>query len=212
MTRNLKAGGLALIAVLAMSAFAASMASAKYDSEIKTTYVHAVSTTNEVTTTTAGTVTCKKATFTGVLNGTQVSSVPPIYTSKVVTSSPSVSECTAFGFPAEVKMNGCQYEFLEPTSLKAGTKILCPEGKQIEIVAIGFCTMTIGTQTPGGSVSYANEGIGASRDVKITRSETGMTYGGNCGSGTNATYSGTTTMKGYSDSGLTNQVGIWATS
>jgi hypothetical protein len=214
MTRNLKALLLALTAVLALGAFAAASASAKYDSEIEKTLLHGTNTGEHTFTTSVGNVVCNNATFKGSQTGTLVNTPEKAYTAKTIKVLPSYNNCKAFGFNAEVKMNGCEYEFLEPTSLKASTKILCPTGKQIEIVAFGFCTMTVGAQSPGGTVSYTNEGAGSGRFTKTTSAVTGIVYGGNCGSGNNGTYSGVTDVRGYSKEPFepANQVGIWVTS
>jgi hypothetical protein len=208
MKSNLKVLGLALAAVFAMSALAAGSASAaKYHSEVETTWTHSHTTSVHIFHTNVGTVTCETTTTTSHTTGTGSGSD---WTTTTTKSAPTYSKCTAFGFPAEVKMNGCEYEFLEPNaSLVASSKILCPTGKTIEIVAVGFCTMTVGAQSPGGTVAFTNEGSGSSRVVKTVSSVSSIVYGGNCGSGTNGTYTGTSTVKGYKNEGLTEQVGIW---
>jgi hypothetical protein len=209
MSYRLQRLDIALTALCLIGAWAAGAAFAKYDSQVPKTWLHGTNTTHKTFSTNPGTITCKKATSSGVEVGTEVE--PGIYTASTIKFSTTLSECTAFGFPAEVKSNGCEVEYLEPISFKAATKILCPTGKQIEIVAIGFCTMTIGAQSPGGSVAITNEGTGSAREIVVSSSVTGITYGGNCGSGTNGTSSGGTRIKGFSDQALTHQVGIWTT-
>ena len=209
MTRKLRALGLVLLGCMAVAGANAAGASAKYDSEVEKTWIHGTSTSNYTFTTNVGTVTCKKTTTVGVSVGVNVG--VSTYTSQTGRAAPTYTECTAFGFPAEVKVNGCQYELLEPTEFQASTKIVCPIGKQIEIVAFGFCTMTVGSQSPGGKITMTNEGTGSTRTVKGSDALTSMVYGGTCGSGNNGTYSGTGVLKGFSDEAMTKQVGVWVT-
>jgi hypothetical protein len=210
MKSNLKILGLALVAVFAMCAVAAGSASAaKYHSEIKTTTTHSHTTSEHIFHTNVGTVVCKTTTTHSHETGTEAAAND--WTTTTAKSAPTYSSCTAFGFTAEVKMNGCEYEFGEPNaSNEAHSNVICPAGKTIEIKAIGFCTMTVGAQTgTTGAVTFTNEGSGNTRSVKAVSAVSGIVYGGNCGSGTNGTYTGTTVNKGYSDEAMTKQVGIW---
>ncbi len=212
MTRKFKALGLAILALCAMSAFAASSASANFDGEVEHVNLEGNQTGNHVFTTAVGTVTCKKAKFTGTsLSGTAVVGG---WTTSDITVAASYSECTAFGFSATVNMNGCEYTMTRTTidanSVPIGpVHVICPGTNKIKIVAAGFCTMEVGAQTPEGHVSYKNEGAGKSRDVLVTSTVTGISYSGNCGSGSGGTYSGGVTTKGFNTAG--EQVGIWTT-
>lgn len=211
MTRKLKVFGLAVVAVLAMSAVAASAASATYSFTAPEGPVFATGaqTTVNVFTTGAGTVECTTANF----KGTQSAA-----SSSDVTITPEYSGCTAFSIATtDVKMNGCTYTFTTPTVEKSATEfegvpphIVCPAGSQIEITPTSIfgsiCTVKIAAQTPtGGNIKYVNgPGNGTTtRDTTVTAAVTGIHYtstGGLCGaSGTNGTYSGAVTLKGYKD-------------
>ena len=217
MTRRLSVLSLALVAVFAMSALAASVASAKYNSEVNTTELTGSNdffngkkneTSIHVFTTNAGTVTCNVSSFSGASVGEK--EIVGGWTRKDLTTHPTYSGCEAFGFPANVSTTGCDYKFLEPNSeLKASTEVVCEAGKNIVINALGFCVMNVGAQATTGHVRYVNTGSGSTRDVDVIATITGITYNSPCGSGTNGTYEGTTTVKGYSDAAHTKQVGIW---
>jgi hypothetical protein len=189
MTRNLKALGLALVAVFAMSAFAASAASAaEFHSEGEGTTVEASQVATHVFKTTAGEITCSTATF----KGTQATK-----TASSITVTPTYPKGTChiiiFGtVSAEVNMNGCEYKLYSSGS----ADVLCPAGKKAIVTAAG-CTVEVGAQTGKKTVKYANNGS----HIDITAELTGLSYnhtGFTCGtgSGTNGTYTGTTTAAG----------------
>jgi hypothetical protein len=189
MTRNLKALGLALVAVFAMSALVTSAASAaEFHSEGENTTVTASQVNTHVFKTTAGEVTCAKATF----SGTQAAK-----TASSITVNATYSEChiNFFGskVSATVNMNGCDYVLY--ASNKAD--IVCPAGKKIVVSAAG-CTVEVGGQTGKTTVSYTNK---ENKHIDITPNLTGISYnhtGFTCGtgSGTTGTYTGTTTASG----------------
>jgi len=167
MTRNLKALGLALVAVFAMSAVMASAASAesafKFKSEGTPTKLtgkqHAG---NDVFTTHTGTVSCNEAKYSGEQVGTEVSEV---------TVTPVYSECKAFGlFNVPVTTNGCVYTFKTGTKTGAtyagSVSIVCPEGKVIEVEAPG-CTVTVGSQANVGGITFTNIGTTTTREVTL---------------------------------------------
>jgi hypothetical protein len=207
MMRNLKALGLALVAVFAMSAVAASAAQAehKFTSESTTTYLLGEQKTKNVFTTSGGTVECTGAKFEGgPFSGTEL---------KSVTIHPTYTGCTAFGLNATVETTGCNYIIEAAGKEEMGTaKVECEEGKLIRIKPLG-CEVTVGPQTPTTpTVSFTNESTGKTADVLVTAEVGGITYtssGFPCGpSGTNGTYTGSVTTKGYSDSAHKTQVGI----
>jgi len=187
MTRNLKALGLALVAVFAMSALVAGVASAaEFHSEVETTTIKASQSNTHLFKTTAGEVTCLSATFEGKQTTKTASSI---------TVTPTYKEChiNFFGskVSATVNMNGCDY-----TLYAAGTAdITCPT-KEAEVVAAG-CTIKVAGQTGLSSVSYSN----IAKHIDINASLGGIKYshsGFTCGtgSGTAGTYNGTTTAEG----------------
>ena len=192
MTRNLKALGLALVAVFAMSALTAGSASAaEFHSEGTETTVIASQVTTHVFETTAGEVTCAKATF----EGNQAAK-----TASSITVTATYKEChfNFFGskVAATVNMNGCDY-----TLYASGTAdIVCPKvnevQKEVEVTGAG-CTVKVPGQTGLKSVSYTNN----ESHIDITPNLSGIKYshsGFTCGtgSGTTGTYTGTTTAEG----------------
>jgi hypothetical protein len=153
-------------------------------------------------------VKCKKATFTsGEIIGTSVASVEV---------TPAYGECTAFGQNSVIDSSTCKLK-LTASSVSAGNSgIVCSSGDII--VTVGspvVCTITMQAQTPTSSgVDYTNTGSGATRHILVRWTLTGITYtssGGICGaSGTNGTYTGTVTTKGYKNAAHTTQEG-WFT-
>ena len=220
MTRKLRVLSLALVAVFAMSALAASVASAKYDSEVKATGLTGSNvffngtkneTSHHLLTLNATNVTCNVSSFSGTNVGEK--EVVGGWTSKTLTVHPTYSGCEASSIPTNVSTTGCNYKFLEPNAeLKASTEVVCEPGKNIVITIVGLCVINIGSQATTGHVRYVNTGTGSTRDVDVIATITGITYSSTiCGNGSNGTYNGTTTVKGYSDAEHTKQVGIWVT-
>ena len=187
MNRKLKTLGLVLASVFAMSAIGASAASAaEFHSEVHPQSVSGTQTTSHVFTTDAGTVTCKKATFSGTTSAS---------TSATQTLTPDYNECTAFGFTnVPVHENGCAYIF----NANGTSEVECPSGKKIEITA-PFCTTSIGPQHfASGSHTYHNETSILWGFYRKTTHTTKMAYN-ECGTNkTNGTYTGNTDIKGAS--------------
>ncbi|HEX3293626.1 MAG TPA: hypothetical protein VHR38_07790, partial [Solirubrobacterales bacterium] len=192
MNRKIKTLGVVLASVFAMSAIGASAASAaEFHSAIHPQSIHGTQTGSHVFTTNAGTVTCKKATFTGTTAAK---------TSKTQTLAPDYNECTAFGFiNVPIHENGCAYIFYsEPAET---TEVECPSGKKIEITA-PFCTTTVGPQHIEKGMTYTNkekevEGKKVKEHIIAhTSIQTEIDYN-ECGTArTNGTYTGTTTVVG----------------
>jgi hypothetical protein len=217
---KLKTFGVALMAVFALSAVAAVAAqAAEYKSESASTFIHGVQATTNVFTTGAGTVKCEEATFSGTQTGASA---------KDLTLTPKYGKCKAFGSAAEVTMHGCQYTFTQPTGASSPFSaevdiVNCESGKHIEVdVPLGNCTLTIfpltGNATLGGSVDLTNQGSGTTRDVLVTSTITGIKTiaegtGTICGSKTveetTGSYTGTVTTKGYTNSSMVTQVGVF---
>jgi hypothetical protein len=81
-------------------------------------------------------IACEDASFSGVLREKAT-------TVKLV---PAYEGCTAFGFPATVAMNGCDYLLeLWPGSITGGSVALqCPEGREVTIeTEFGLCPVSI---------------------------------------------------------------------
>jgi len=176
MSRNLKALGLALVAVLAMSALTAAGASAeafKFKAEkTPTTLSGNQHGAPDVFTTDTGSVSCNEAKYAGEQVGTEVTQV---------TVTPTYSECTAFGlFNVPIDTNGCQYKFTVDTKVGATYEgkvdVVCPAGQVIKVTAPG-CTVTVGSQAGLGSITYTNVGAGATREVTVdVNITTGLAY------------------------------------
>ncbi|HST70743.1 MAG TPA: hypothetical protein VLI94_13940 [Solirubrobacterales bacterium] len=162
MIRKFKTLGLAMIAVLAMSAFVASTAQAQYTASSYPTSVGMYTALgNDVFTTEGGTVECQ-GTYGGHLNEA----------SNSLTISPYYENCKAFGFvSATVTMNGCAYIFDRQSATSSTATVECATGNKIQVIA-GNCEVTIGAQSPTGSVATSN-GAGF---VNVQANVTGIAY------------------------------------
>jgi hypothetical protein len=200
--RNIKILGLMLAAMFAMSAVAATTASA--DEFTAETYPVTLTGSNEpessdVFTTTAGPVTCKKAKYVGTTTGPSTS----------ITIAPSYEECTGFGFPAVVTVNGCHYVFniVGGTSTNGDVDLVCPAGNQMTVVAAVAgttkCIVHVSSQSDiTGTLNYTQIGSGTTREVTVDDGISGIDYThtegtgiGKCTPGGSAT-NGTLTAKG----------------
>lgn len=222
MMRRYKALGVALAAVLALSALAAQVASA-----------------NPLTVEGGGTVFYTGDQDEGLwkFDSSSGASQCPTTSIKASSSGTTVNEtsyeatysnCSAFGFVTmHWSQSGCTYKFTTPTKIKAGEvtwhasdiHIVCSAGKNIEYTPTSFgvsvCTRFIGSQTPtGGHVVGTNVTGGGKTDVTLDITLTGMHYtgtGGPCGNSethSDLTWTGSSTVRAYSNGGHTTQVGI----
>jgi trypsin len=159
----------------------------------------------------AGTLSCKKATYTGELAGTVTGElvVTPVY-----------SECKLAGNSATVDINGCQYAFTPAegeSGFAGGLNIVCPEEKKIEVTGAG-CKITIGPQNDLEDVTYTNTGSGSTRKITIDLDLSGFAYeehnvfpstcAANTVPKTNGTYEGTALIS--AETGEKAHRGIWA--
>jgi hypothetical protein len=214
MTRNLKVLGLALVAAFAMSAVAASTASAVANDHFTTTKASAlvtgVSHDNKFQITGGPAFECTTAKFTGTfLNNATEITVDPEYSGKTNhtphnTAPIDFRECNGVGGDLTVDMNGCHYDLtgnttgLDNGAVDATVWITCPAGQVIKITQLG--TGVTYTNLPNHSGGKA---------VKVTVTATGITY--NCapafacfvsgaGShGNDTDYTGTVTATGWED-------------
>jgi hypothetical protein len=160
MTRKFRILGVAVFAVLALSAVIASAASASNftASSYPTTATGTSAKGNDVFTTEAGSVECHGHFLVDDLTEPK----------ETVTVTPTYTECRAFGFlSATVTMNGCDYKFWT----SGAVDLECPTGKNIVVVA-STCEADIPTQTGLTSVSYANNG----NHIDVKANVTGITY------------------------------------
>jgi len=204
MTRNLKALGLALFAAFAMSAVAASAASADMFVASPETVVTAEDhTVAHLFTYGLGEVECEVTNFSGTSGEKEEE------TSLTVT--PTYDKCTLFDEPAVVRTNHCYYVFTSHTDGNgdAPVHIECEnagEHIEVEVVETG-CTVTVaGGQTTGNGVSYASsEGeVTATVTAEVEATRDNPTSDFLCSflpsSGTGE-YTGNSILKGYEISG-----------
>lgn len=221
MTRKLKMPGLAFLVVLAIAAAVPPLAAAEtfvFSSDAtSTTYTgEAEGAKPTVLVTTAGTVACEKATYGGSQSEAEASEFE---------ITPSYSGCTAFGWPAEIKMNECKYRYtagtIEGSAFEGSMDIVCPAGKQMTVTALSAgttkCTLSIGAQNGLKAVTFKNVGSPPS-DITASLNLSGVQYShtkgtglGACtsGSGTNGTREGSDVFRGDGvHEGKTEEVGL----
>lgn len=210
MIRNLKALGLALVAVLAMSAVVASAAqAAEFHSETSKTILagHQVGVNEFIIRNAEGKqlakTTCTTATVSGTIEGLTAASarVHPIYGEEKET-------CTVEPIgKATVHTVGCDYILHTATSAEmALVDITCETGKSITINAALGCTIHVPAQTSLNGVHYENENSGAERSIvvkatvtKIHFTSEGCGFVGIPSEGNTAEYIGTFTAEGFED-------------
>ncbi len=188
MKRNLKALGLSLVAVFAMSAMAAQAASAEplFQSDEAHTIINGSQNGTHVFEAGEGNkVTCTTANFAGTSTEKSQASL---------TITPTYSGCSAFGFATtHVNMNGNDYLF---TSTDGKVNLNGSVSLTPTVFGFSVCTVKV---LPGTfeTISYAN----ASGDVEVEAAATEISYeetSGSCGigSGEDGTYTGNVTMAG----------------
>jgi hypothetical protein len=218
MTHNLKALGLALLAAFAMSAVAASSASAvkEFHSDIEKTVLTGTDTpgTQSQFTTPHNTIKCTTNLYEGTATAKTV---------KEITVTHTVTGCSENnGFTVHVNFNGCHYKFtLEEgifntpggtTHTRGPIHIVCPVGKEIELLVtvpiFADCLIKIPAQTPTKpTVDYTNQGAGTTQDVEVVSTVEGITYteeGSTCPTGgthNDATFDANVTVKGFTWTG-----------
>ncbi|HYG96179.1 MAG TPA: hypothetical protein VD741_03635 [Solirubrobacterales bacterium] len=154
MIRKLKTLGIALVAVLAMSAVVASAASATNftASSYPTSATASSPIGNDDFKTEAGSVECAAHFNVGPLSKA----------SETVTVVPTYTGCKAFGFlNATVNMNGCDYVF----NVNGSVNLSCGV-KYVEITA-GTCRLIIAGQSNLSKVDLANSGSGISAQATV---------------------------------------------
>jgi len=223
MIRNLKVLGLALVAVLAMSAVAASMASADaFTSEKSPVLLTGKQIApGDVFTTTAGTVKCKEVSYKATTGTpTTTISATPTYPAKTASGE---QNCTGFGFPAEVTTNGCTYLFHLGAATTGTLDIVCPAEKEITVTAVSAgtdkCIVHVPAQVGLATITYRNSGGSLStRELEVEANIGGLTYThtegtgiGRCTPGHSATgtYTGKAIVTGEEDGSPFAHVGIF---
>lgn len=206
MTRNLKALGLALMAVFAMSAIGAQAASADlFTSEEEKTVLTGNETNEHRFTIWGGFTTCKEAFFEGTVEGKE---------KPEATVHPEYGECEdSFGSELTVDTEGCFYKLgTETVEGHAPVTIECLEGHSITLRSVNTgCHITVHEQGPLYGVTYkdgTNPATGK-EDVTVTATVEGIHYttniicqfGGLTGTDTDGFYEGAVTVDGFKDEG-----------
>lgn len=223
MSIKLKALGLGLLAMMAMSAFAAMNAGATTSGHFITesnptfvTGIHKQGTEHELhfISEAGDEIGCDHSTYSGKHEGTK--------TTTSLTITPNWTDCytTPDGTKFDVDENGCDLEFTSranPATNDATVKINCPS-KRIEITHPN-CNITVGTQEVGGAagngVTYTNKNDGKpwiTMNVDVTFAV--EYHGGICiflGTNHHARMEGDVTVTGYSNSAHTVRTGVEAT-
>jgi hypothetical protein len=188
--RNLKVLGLALVAMFAMSAVTAAAASAdEFTAEsYPATLTGKNTTANDKFLTTTGTVNCKVASYKATVSAATTS----------VLAAPEYKECTAFGFPATIDVNGCKYQFNIGGATIGDADLVCEAGKTVDVTAISAgtlkCTVHVGSQSDiTGTVTYSNTGSGTTREINIGVVLGGIDYTHTQGTGVGSCPSGSAT-------------------
>ncbi len=196
MSQSIKILLRALVSALAISAFVANVASAEFfyfkSGSASTSLSGKQHPGTDVFTTDTGTVSCENVTYSGTQSGSEASEV---------SLTPSYSGCKAFGLlSVPIDVNGCQYRYKADTKVagdyEGAVAIVCPGENQIAITAPG-CTVTVGSQSNLGNITYTNVGSGATSEVTADVNISGLQYRehrplfGICASDTVATSNGT---------------------
>ena len=209
MNRKLKALGLALVAVFALSAMSAATASAELFHAGAHGTVIGQNVGEEEFTTAAGTVKCKSATYTG----TSATSTPG---SQIVT--PAYKECTAFGFVnTTIDVGTCQYRFNTPVGTTSTIDIINCGANGVVVTAFN-CEVTVPNQNGLSHVTWENVGGSSPHHIRANVTISGITYiqhsksfpgcstAGTNGVATslyhNGTVHGTATAKAFNTSGI----------
>jgi hypothetical protein len=158
---------------------------------------------SDILTTTAGNVTCKSIKYSGTVASSPITEM---------SLTPTYSECTAFGFPATIDVNGCSY-LLKVAPESTGTvDIVCPAGQELTVTASPSGTTKCTLHVPGGqslaTATFHNLGSGSTAEIEVTTNLSAIKYShtqgsgiGSCpsGSATNGTYKGKTLITGEED-------------
>jgi hypothetical protein len=233
--------GVALAAIMALSAVMASAATAtthSFDSEIADTFITAAAVTPQVLIALPGSgesVECsgvfikhlnkengEELVNDGTLGGTFKET--NVYTAEKLNVRLTYEGCFAFKgkekLSATVEMHDCYYAFEKTTSETnhASVTINCPEKGEItvRVTALSLLCVSIPAQTVEGAFySNTNLGGGGSRDFDIKMTLTGIKSKttSTCGNkeGKEGTYNGEVTFSGTNQNVGGSQTGVWIT-
>ena len=215
MTRKLKALGLALVAVFAVSAVMASGASANdlftSDSVNEKTIITGNQTTKLKFTILGQPIECEVVHFEGTQSGDKVNDI---------TLTPKFEKCTYNGSAAQTTLNNCKLTITSETNATGHNVVHivdCPTAAPWEfhtIVGGATCTLTIIEQTPGEGVKFTNETTGPKKalimhlTMKVKIHSASGVLACKALAGTSPVYTGTFTFTGKEDGGTNGQVNI----
>ncbi len=222
MIRNIKALGLALVAMMALGAVLASAAQAAREAVVIDTNPAIV--TGEIK---AGTqhilkippleIKCEVANLEGTAEQTPGQESQQTVEDLTVTA--TYSNCHGI----VVRMNGCKYTITgetqaQPTTTTAQAKVTgCTANKVIEVESPFVCTITIGEQNYLSHVIFSNTnpGLGKpdetqTKDIDVNATVSGIQWTGDGGlcptPGTGASFNGETTVRAFEDTQTQEQV------
>lgn len=208
MIHKFKLLAIAIVATLAFSSLAASLASGdELRSEGgKTVVMSGTHITKFTFTTTAGTAQCNK------VSTTATSKTP----ASTITFTPVYEQCTCFGIACTLDMNGCDYLGHLGAATTATLDIVCSAGKEITVTS-AKCTLHIKAQTGLGSITFKNIGAGSTRELEAVTELKNVSYThttgegiGKCTTGSSSTGLATGTSKVTAvEDGSNVHVGIW---
>ena len=213
MTRNLKFLGMALVAALAMSAVAASLASAdEFKSENENTtltgaqekHLEGGIEKNDRFGTDGGVFECTTATY----SGTQA-----VKSATSVKLTPSYSGCSFAGLSATIDMNSCFYRFTLGAGTTGEADIECTiAGDEITVTVGPVATLRCITHVPPqkiGGITYSNIGSGTTREITATINTSTLHYSQTAGTGSGAcaTADGTTNGSYVGAAKVTGEIG-----
>jgi hypothetical protein len=209
MTRSLKALSSALLVMVALGAAIASPASAHlFRTEQFPTVLTGEQVGAENIFTFEGTgvkAVCKIVTVAGTV---------PVTSVQTITVHPTYKECSVAGISMTVNTSECDYilygETVKDNETEHGpVEIECNKGGGNFKFSFLGCVVQFPPQKPTYGMRYVNEGVGATRDVKVTVTSEKTKYTTNNAAacnlagippeGEDGTMKGTVTVKGYKD-------------
>jgi hypothetical protein len=232
--QQIKACGLVLLAILSITAVSGATAqAAEFHSEIEKTFIFGEQGGENVLTTTAGSIKCKKMTVDSLVAQVAEGGGGTNWTYAAWSYKPAFIECTGYGTKATVHNPPVETSQACDTVMNAkagattftGTPLPAPGKPDVacEIKATitsGNCSVVVNQQTPGTpSVAFANTTFAGKGAVKETSSVAEITYtvegekGSICGEPgvhTDGKLEGSTVLRGYKSSTHTEaeQVGV----
>lgn len=205
MSSKFKAFGLALVAVVAFNAIAATGASAaEFHSEANATIITGDDDNTVYKFSTAGglALECMDTTFTGTMTGT---------TTTTITLRQTTSGCGFLEEPATIDTTGCTYVVTSHTTPSGHlpTSLSCTGSSTVKITT-SACTLSFGNQTGVGGVKITNLGSGSTADMTAhtTITTTFTKSGPLCFliSGNTGTLTGASTLKGFAEGAITGDL------